>query len=117
MLEAPSELLHLHLQLRTVDATLWKHVDLVHRDNEFIHQYLSKHYALSSLRLDQLLSVDNQHHEVDYARATNNSLHQACMPRAVDKRELQELVLLECLTVLGPEPLRYSNYKGRKAKV
>lgn len=56
--EPASELFDLALHLRILRPS-WEHVDLVHRDDELVHQYLSQNDALRSLGLYQFLRVDD----------------------------------------------------------
>ena len=52
-----------------------KQIYLVHSNDELIHQYLAQGNALGSLSLNELLRINDQHHEVNNACAANDSLH------------------------------------------
>lgn len=52
-----------------------KQIYLVHSNDELVHQYLAQGDALGGLSLNELLRIDDQHHEVNNACTTNDSLH------------------------------------------
>jgi len=65
-------------------------VDLVEGNDELVHQDLPENDALRSLSLDQLLAVDDQDHEIDDGGSPNDRLHQACVARTINQRELDK---------------------------
>lgn len=117
MLEACSQLLHLLLQGRVVDAAIREQVHFVQRNNQFVHQDLTEYDAFGRLRLDELLGVNDEHHEINDACATNNRLHETGVTWTVDQCELQVLVLLQLLFVLFSEPFGYCDYECREAEI
>ena len=87
VLKPRSQLLSVGLQLRVFNSLI-EHIDFIHRNNEFVHQYFSKYDALSCLCLDQLLRVHHKHHKVDNASSANYGFHQTGVTGAVNKGEL-----------------------------
>lgn len=95
----------------------WReHIDLIHCDNKFVHENLTKHYAFSCLSLNEFLGINDKHHHVDDTGAADNGFHERCVAGAVDERELNELKRVSD-PVLGSEPLRNADDESREAEV
>lgn len=72
-----------------VGATrLGNEVDLVEHYNHIVRQNLANHEALGGLRLDALVDVNDEKHDVDDLRAANDGANQRRVAGAVDEREL-----------------------------
>ncbi len=67
---------------------LGNEVNLVEHYNHIVCQDLANHEALGGLRLDALVDVNDEEHDVDDLCAANDGANQRRVAGAIDEREL-----------------------------